>query len=340
MDDVDGGKLYGLVKYYSGGSTDSEANGTNGEERQGRTEYEPFTQRQRALVQAPRCMMGRHIKLVVVTANNHHDNNDDNNHNDNDNQVSGKEFFMPWFGDEAQMAYDDITNGEPCISLDSDRGVFVSTRIKRKHCANLPGTVTKSMTNLMEYIQHGLQPDHPLPSIAWNAHDPPTVKTYNVVLTGVWPTTITHHLDTNVAMHTNTTSMHEIYDAFEKRRNTYHITQAEALITKMLTEIAKGHTARGGGDDDGHNNNNNNGSTVHSGSMKDLATARRNALLKRVYIDSSKHKFIQSALEEGKNAPYEMIVVHCRPPETAGKFEAYGGVVFETFYKLDLSIYG
>eukprot|EP00977_Amphora_coffeiformis_P029218 scaffold39498_cov267-Amphora_coffeaeformis.AAC.1 len=288
--DEDGGKLYGLVKYYTTTTDDSVVG-------PGRTEYEPFTKRQKALVQTPRCMMGRHIKLVV-------DANEDNN---DANDTSGKEFFMPWFGDEAQAAYDDITAGEPCISLDSDRGVFISTRIKRKHCANLPGTVLKSLDNLLEYIQHGLQPDNPLPSIAWDAHAPPTVNSYNVILTGVWPTTITHHLDTAVAMHTNTTSMHEIYDAFEQRRNTFYITQAETLITKMLTEIAK-------------SSGDNNTASVHSGSMKDLATARRNALLKRVYIDASKHKFIQNVRDDisaGDDASFEMIVVHSRPAEQA-----------------------
>jgi len=297
--DVDDGKLFGLVKYYCASAEgDNPKNGT--------TEYEAFTKRQRALVNTPRVFMGRHIKLLV---------------DEDENVASGKEFFMPWFGAEAESAYLDITQGEPAISLDLDRGLFVSTRIKRKHCANLPSNL-KSIDSLKDYITTQLKPDEPLQSLAWEGHAPPTVTTYNVILTGVWPTTITHHLTDDLAAHTNTTSMHELYDLFEKRRNTHYIQEAETLIAKMLVEI--------------HKNNNDTSSSVHTGNMKDLACAKRNALLKKVYIDASKTKFIEHAKAEGG---FELIVVHSRPGEEAGTFEKYGGIVFETFYKLDLSIY-
>jgi hypothetical protein len=304
--EVDDGKLYGLIKYYAPTSNSSEDGDGNTAMR---TEYEPFTKRQRALVQTPRVFMGRHIRLLV---------------DDDENAGSGKEFFMPWMGDEAEAAYLDITSGEPVISLDLDRGVFVSTRIKRKQCANLPSTL-KSMDALKEYIANSLKPDHPLQSIAWDGHHPPTVTSYNVLLTGVWPTTITHHLPDDLAAHTNTTSMHEIYDVFEQRRNTHYIQEAEVLIARMLVEI--------------HKNAHDSSSSVHTGSMKDLVCAKRNALLKKVYIDASKTKFIENAKKHVADNAFEMIVVHSRPPEQAGKFEEYGGIVFETFYKLDLSIY-
>lgn len=84
--DVDGGKLYGIVKYYHSAGEDGEFNNDD----PGRTEFEPFTNRQKALVQTPRLMMGRHIKLVVDADT------------DDAEGASGKEFFMPWFGDEAQ----------------------------------------------------------------------------------------------------------------------------------------------------------------------------------------------------------------------------------------------
>lgn len=296
--DVDGGKLYGLIKYYRS----SEDNDVS---RESRTEFEVFSKRQKALVNMTRCLMGRHIKLLV---------------DENDEAGSGKEFFMPWFGDEAQAAYDDITGGEECISIDSDRGVFVSTKIKRKNCCGSTNSI-KSVDALLEYVQ-GLQPDKLLQSVSWEDHQPPTVNSYNLILTGVWPTTITHHLPETIG-HTASTSVHELYEIFEKRRNTFYIDQAEALIQKMLTEIAK--------------NNAENSSSVHTGSMKDLACAKRNALLKKVYIDASKTKFILNAKAEGG---FECIVVHCRQGEDVGLFEEYGGVVFETFYKLDLSIYG
>ena len=306
--DVDDGKLFGLVKYYSGNNNNN--NDDKNDDSSSRTEYEPFTKRQRALVNTPKVFMGRHIRLLV---------------DDDDNAGSGKEFFMPWFGKEAEEAYLDITAGEPCISLDSDRGLFISTRIKRKHCANLPLSNLKSIDALQEYIA-GLKPDQPLPSIAWEGHHPPTPTNYNTILTGVWPTTITHHLEPTMAAHTNTTSMTELYDLFEQRRNTHYIEQAEVLIAKMLVEIHKQPNA-----------DNASTSSVHTGSMKDLACAKRNALLKKVYIDKSKTKFIQNAKEEGG---LDVVVVTPREGSEAGKFEEYGSMVFETFYKLDLSIYG
>lgn len=295
--DVDDGKLFGLVKYYN--SDDDDSNSNN------RTEYEPFTKRQRASVNTPKVFMGRHIRLLV---------------DDDDNAGSGKEFFMPWFGEEAEEAYLDITAGEPCISLDSDRGLFISTRIKRKRCANLPSNL-KSVDALKEYIA-SLKPDQPLQSIAWEGHQPPAPNHYNTILTGVWPTTITHHLEPTLAAHTNTTSITELYDLFEQRRNTHYIEEAEVLIAKMLVEIHR---------------NADGAASVHTGSMKDLACAKRNALLKKVYIDKSKTKFIQNAKAEGG---LDVVVVSPREGSDAGKFEEYGSMVFETFYKLDLSIYG
>jgi hypothetical protein len=297
--DVDSGKLYGLVKHYRSMEADSSSDDS-------KTEFEAFTKRQKAMVQTPRVFMGRHIKLLVTE--------------DDDAAASGKEFFMPWFGKEAEAAYLDVTSGEECISIDSDRGLFVSTRIKRKNCAAAP--TIKSVDALVEYVK-GLQADKPLQSIAWEGHRPPSVTSYNLILTGVWPNTITHHLPDGI-VHSNTTSMHEIYDLFEVRRNDQYIHEAELLIVKMLTEVAKSNGA-------------DNASSVFTGSMKDLACAKRNALLKKVYISSSKKKFIQNAKENGD---FELVVCTERKGGDAGKFEEYGGVVFETFYKLDLTIYG
>eukprot|EP00980_Cylindrotheca_fusiformis_P003230 scaffold734_cov118-Cylindrotheca_fusiformis.AAC.4 len=299
--DIEGGKLYGLVKHFA--SQDTSNNNNNEEQSTSRTEFEEFTKRQRALVQTPKVFMGRHIRLLV----------------DEDGETgSGKEFFMPWFGEEAEAAYLDITQGDEAISIDSDRGVFVSTRIKRKNCAGKP--TIKSLDGLLEYINE-LQPDKPLQSIAWEGHNPPKVSSYNVILTGVWPNTITHHLPPTIA-YTNTTSMHEIYDLFEKRRNDHYIEEAETLISRMLTDIGK--------------NNADTSSSVYTGSMKDLACARRNALLKKVYISADKTKFIQNAKADGG---FDVIVIRPRQGSEAGAFEEYGAVVFETFYKLDLSIY-
>ena len=108
--DIDGGKLYGLIKYYRKfGSGSKDDNNSSSNNNKGRMEFEPFTKRQKALVGTPKLMMGRHIKLLLKEEDEGSSSN------------SGKEFIMPWFGDEAEPAYRDITAGEECISIDSDR---------------------------------------------------------------------------------------------------------------------------------------------------------------------------------------------------------------------------
>ena len=298
--DKDGGKLYGIAKYFRSTNLD-----TDDDDEKGRIEFEPLTKRQMALVGTPKLMMGRHIKLAVE---------------EEEGSSTGKEFIMPWFGEEAESAYRDITSGEECISIDSDRGVFVSTKVKRKNCAGAPSSL-KSIDAVLEYISK-LEPDKPLQSIAWEGHQPPKVNSYNVILTGTWPTSVVQNLPDTIA-HTNTTSMNEIYNLFDTRRNNHYISEAELLIDKMITE-------------NGKNKGSDSSASVFIG-MKDLASARRNALLKKAYICSTKKKFIQLARSEGG---FELVVVNSREGDQAGKFEEWGSVVFETFYKLDLSIYG
>mmetsp|Transcript_23958 Transcript_23958/g.36249 ORF Transcript_23958/g.36249 Transcript_23958/m.36249 type:complete len:379 (+) Transcript_23958:117-1253(+) len=313
--DVENGKLFGLVKYYRNMDDDD---GGDDDDATTKIEFEPFTKRQRAIVNTPRLMMGRHIKLLV-------DDDED------EASTTGKEFIMPWFGDEAEMAYQDITSGEECISIDSDRGVFVSTRMKRKNCAaSISPTLKKSVDALKEFVAKELQPK--LQSISWQGGSIPSANAYNVILTGVWPTSVTQHLSESNISHCNTTSMHEIYDLFLERRNDHYITQAEELIARLLTEQSK--NAKSSSME----------YSVHFGSMKELACAKRNALLKKVYIDSSKTKFIENAQKEAQEdggSSFELVVIEKRSGAGAGgKFEEYGGVVFETFYKVDLSIYG
>lgn len=323
--DIDDGKLYGMVKYYRNYGTAAGSDTTDGSAagKKGRLDFEPFTKRQKALVGTPKLMMGRHIKLLLK--------DDEGDDDGGGGKNSGKEFIMPWFGDEAEIAYLDLTQGEECISIDSDRGLFISTHIKRKNCAG-PSSL-KSIDALVEYLKT-LQPDQPLQSIAWGGHQPPKVNTYNVILTGSWPSSITKQLPNEVAGYLNTSSMDEIYELFQARRNNQYLTEAETLIDNMITEQNK-------------NKDNTNNASIFTGSMKDLAIARRNAILKKVYISSKKQKFIQLARLEGSGCGFEMIVVHERGDsggngsgDSPGKFEEWNGIVFETYYKLDLSIYG
>ena len=68
--------------------------------------------------------------------------------------------------------------------------------------------------------------------------------------------------------------------------------------------------------------------------MKEAAVARRNALMKRVYVHSSKTKFIEGAREDGG---IEVSVVE---GDIEGvKFDDYGGIVFEIHYRTDLAMF-
>ena len=218
--DIDDGKLYGMVKYYRNYGTAAGSDTTDGSAagKKGRLDFEPFTKRQKALVGTPKLMMGRHIKLLLK--------DDEGDDDGGGGKNSGKEFIMPWFGDEAEIAYLDLTQGEECISIDSDRGLFISTHIKRKNCAG-PSSL-KSVDALVEYLKT-LQPDQPLQSIAWDGHQPPKVNTYNVILTGSWPSSITKQLPNEVAGYLNTSSMDEIYELFQARRNNQYLTEVRLM---------------------------------------------------------------------------------------------------------------
>ena len=74
---------------------------------------------------------------------------------------------------------------------------------------------------------------------------------------------------------------------------------------------------------------------VYAASMKEAGIARRNSLMKRVYVHESKEKFIEAAREEGG------IEVNVVNGDIAGmKFEDFGGIVFEIHYRTDLAMFG
>mmetsp|Transcript_35956 Transcript_35956/g.83914 ORF Transcript_35956/g.83914 Transcript_35956/m.83914 type:complete len:228 (-) Transcript_35956:26-709(-) len=227
--------------------------------------------------------------------------------------------MMAWFDDQASTVYEDITSAEPCISIDPERGVYVGTRTKRKLCRGPPPlSATKSIGALVEFVS-SLVPNAPLQSVEWHGHHPVSVKDYNVLLSGVWNAAILRNLPDTIGS-VNSTSNDDIYAAFCERKNMHLISEAEILIDKMQTDIGKGLT----------------NTAYFAGSMRDLAKARRNALLKKVYISAEKKKFIESVQSEGDVEEMYVVQKRCGAP---GKFEDFGGIVFETFYKLDLDIY-
>ena len=297
--DKDDGALFGLVKF-------SKHAGSDGA---GSTVFEEFTRNQKGMVNAGasnvHVMMGKKFRVEEG--------------GDDDAKSTAKEYLMCWFDGAAQTAYADITQGDECISIDADKGVYVGTRTKRKLCRGPSSTSFKTASSITDFVA-ALAPNAPLQSVAWNGNKPPAPNGYNVVLTGgSWSKAVLAALPENIG-HQPSSSNDEIYDEFLKRKNLSLIADAESLIDKMLTDVGKGAA----------------GAQYFVASMKDLATARKSAVLKRVYVGSDKKKFIDSARAEGDVE--ELFVIEPREGG-GGKWEEYGCVVFETFYRLDLSVY-
>ena len=71
--------------------------------------------------------------------------------------------------------------------------------------------------------------------------------------------------------------------------------------------------------------------------MMDASTALRNSLLKTVYVSSAKAKFIEKVKEE--DGGVELFVIEAGSTSSnSKKFEEYGSVCFELYYRTDLSL--
>eukprot|EP00656_Telonema_subtile_P058393 TRINITY_DN9878_c0_g1_i2.p1 TRINITY_DN9878_c0_g1~~TRINITY_DN9878_c0_g1_i2.p1 ORF type:complete len:128 (+),score=55.51 TRINITY_DN9878_c0_g1_i2:99-482(+) len=116
-------------------------------------------------------------------------------------------------------------------------------------------------------------------------------------------------------VYVNTTSTDEIYDLFLARKNEFNIAEAEKLIDQMLTDVQKGEK----------------NALIVAGGMKEAAAARKNCLMKKVYVHESKKLFVKNVKEDNE---VEMVVILGSIEET--RFGDFGGVVFEMFYRANL----
>lgn len=223
-----------------------------------------------------------------------------------------KAWMMAFSEEDAQVAWDDLMGGEPCIYVTSD-GIYVATRYKRVLCKAM-SAMPKSVKDVQEIVE-GLAPDKPLRSVAFLGHDPPTVNDYNIFLAGLIDKSLGPALPPTVG-HVNSTSTSEVYDYFLKRRNDHLIGEAGKLIAQMLADVGKGLTP-----------------LVVAGSTKDASKAYKNAVMKKAYVHESMGKFIQKARADGQ---IELWVINGDVENT--DFGKYGKLVFELFYRADLSM--
>lgn len=222
-----------------------------------------------------------------------------------------KSWLMAFSEDEAQKAWDDLMGAEPCIYLTSD-GVFVATRHKRVLCKALSGM--PKTPKEVEQIVGELAPDRPLRSVSFVGNDPASVNGYNVFLAGPIDKALGPALPATIG-HVQTTSASEVYDYFLQRRNGHLVGEAGKLIAQMLADVGKGLVP-----------------LVVAGSTKDASKAYKNALMKKVYVHESMGKFIDRVRSEGQ---VELWVIEGDVEDT--EFGKYGKLVFELFYRADLS---
>ena len=262
----------------------------------GSVELVELTKRQRGLVGGGCEIMGRKIKPLEADA-------------------AYKSWCVAWSEEAAEVAWGDLMSDEPCVYVTTD-GVYCATRHKRALCKGFSSGPPKTTKDL-EALMAELKPDRPLRSVSFVGNDPPALSGYNFFLAGPWvPAALSAALPATVG-HVPATSSLEIYAYFQARRSAQLVSDAGQLIVQMLADVGKGLTP-----------------LISASSMKEAAVARKNSLMKKVYVHESKAKFIEGVRADGE---VELHVITGDVEST--EFGKYGGVVFELFYRADLSVF-
>ena len=227
---------------------------------------------------------------------------------------AAKGWCVAWSEDDAQRAFDDLMRAEPCIYL-TGQGLYVATRFKRVLCKKFSAPVKK-----LSDVEKIFASDASLRSVSFVGNEPPTPNGYNIILAGPHGALAK---ELAAASHPTLalcegTSPGDIYDCFALRRSAHLLSEAEKLIAQMLVDVQRDLVP-----------------LVVAGSMKDAAAARKNALIKPVFVHESKRKFIEQARAAGD---VDMAVIS-GPVDALeeSEFWKYGGIVFEMFYRVDLT---
>ena len=217
---------------------------------------------------------------------------------------------------EAEEAYNDITNGEAMCYFSQDmNGIFVGTKLKRRKCRNAPSSPLKTIAEL-ETLKESLKPDDPLCSIDWNGNRPLALNEYNFVLAGNFHANICN--DGGVAW-MNTTSVDEIYSFFLTKRNEFLVGEAGKMVQLHLIDVSKG------------------GNPLYETSVRLAGIARKNCLLKKIYVGAEKKKFID-VVKSDSDSNIDMTVIENAPNDS--EFAQHGSCVFELHYRADLAMFG
>ena len=227
---------------------------------------------------------------------------------------ASKGWAVAFSEDDVKVAWDDLHSAEPCIYITAD-AVYTATRFKRCLCKGLSG-MPKTVKDVEKLVSE-LAPENPIRNISFTGNDAVSVNSYNTFLVGSVPAAVSEALPPSIGHCTGKASA-EIYNYFLSRHSDYLLTEASKLISQMNVDVAKGLVP-----------------LIVASSMKDAGTARKNSLMKRVFIHESKKAFIARCQADGE---VEMHIIRGNVDDS--DFGKYGGVVFELFYRADLSVFG
>mmetsp|Transcript_28611 Transcript_28611/g.85483 ORF Transcript_28611/g.85483 Transcript_28611/m.85483 type:complete len:341 (+) Transcript_28611:134-1156(+) len=228
-------------------------------------------------------------------------------------EPDSKQWMIAFCGADAQAAYDDITSAEACVTITS-AACFVGTRLKRRHCKNVAGLKQpKDVEKFLEDVKPALQ------SVAWQGSAAPQPNGYNTLLAGPGFAAPLLAALPDAVGHSPGGAPSEVYDAFLARRSGYYVAEAEKLLDAMEADMGKGGKL-----------------PLVVATIKEASCARKNCLLKRAYVHESKSKFIDAVRADGGDV--ELFVVSGDIKDT--RFQKFGGVVAEMFYRADLTVYG
>jgi hypothetical protein len=170
----------------------------------------------------------------------------------------------------------------------------------------------------VERLVAELKPDAPLRSVSFAGNEPAAVNSYNTLLAGTFK--LDAPLPDTIGV-INTTSCDEIYEYFLARKARKNLRDADELVAKMLVDVNKNLVP-----------------LICAASTKEAAVAYKSALMKRVYVDEAKYgKFAAKVREDGQ---VELIAVTPKDDGSASLFRDHGSLVFEMFYRVDLTTMG
>ena len=189
-------------------------------------------------------------------------------------------------------------------------GVYVATRMKRALCKGLSAPMKSAKE--VEALVASLAPEKPLKSVSFAGGEPTACNGYNTFVAG--GVKLVGDLPAHIGQ-VATASADEIYAYFLQRRNGHLLSEAAKLLAQMEADAGKKLTP-----------------LVCAGSTKEAACAYKTALKKRVFVHASMGKFIHRARADGQ------VELHVIEGDVAdSQFGRYGSIVFELFYRVDLS---